>query len=610
MKVSKYILSFFILLLTFAASGVKAQVSYDLQAPLSVNEGERFRIAFVLTNGEDVKDFAQPKFTNADVLAGPTTATGTSYSNINGVSSATITRSYTYVLQAKSGKITVGSSSIVASGKTYKTASTTIEVGAAAPAGSGGSSYQGRPTGAATMASDDILLRLDVSKTQAYKGEALSATLSIYTRVGISNLESAKYSDFSGFWSQELKVSQNERSRASVSGKSYEVIPLRRWLIFPQRTGEMTIESSSFDAIAQLVTRANGNSLFDDFFGNNNNVEHRRVKITSPKVKITVLPTPEGSPASFDGAVGEFTMESSISSNSLSANSAGSIIVKLSGKGNFPLIGVPSIEMPAGIELYDTKTEDKLQNTTGGTSGIRTWEFPFVTRAEGDYTIPAVTISYFDPATKSYKTLTSGDFNMTVTRDQGGSSGETTGGAFISGVTRENLKVLGRDIRFIMVGDPELTSGASAMVFSVWYWFVVLALIVAFFVALRVLRGMIVKREDVARTKNKKANKVALRRLRKARGVMAAGRKEVFFEEMLRALWGYVGDKLSIEVSELTRERVRVELTHRGVHTDQSDMFLELIAQCEMAQYAPSVAVPMEEAYQTALEIIGAMELK
>ncbi len=608
MKVSKYILSFFILLFTFAAPQVRAQVSYDLQAPMSVVEGERFRVAFVLTNGEDVKDFTQPKFTNADVLAGPTTATGTNYSNINGVSKTTITRSYTYVLQAKSGNITVGPSSIVASGKTYKTASTTIDVGTGSA--EGGSGYQGRPTGAATMAKDDILLRLDVSKTKVYKGEALSATLSIYTRVGISNLESAKYSDFSGFWSQELKVSQNERSRATISGKSYEVIPLRRWLVFPQRTGELTIESSSFDAIAQLVTRANGNSLFDDFFGNNTNVESRRIKITSPKVKVTVLPTPEGAPDSFDGAVGEFTMESSISNNTLSANSAGSIIVKLSGKGDFPLIGVPTIEMPAGIELYDAKTEDVLQNSIGGTSGTRTWEFPFVTRAEGDYTIPAVTFSYFDIATKSYKTLTSGDFNMTVTRDEGGSGGETTAGAFISGVTRENLKVLGRDIRFIMVGNPELTAGASAMVYSVWYWCVVLALVMAFFVVLRMLRRMIVKREDVAHTKNKKANKVALRRLRKARGFMASSRGAEFFEEMLKALWGYVGDKLSIEVSELTKERVKVELSQRGVHDDQSDMLLELIGQCEMAQYAPSVAVPMEQAYQTALEIIGAMELK
>ncbi|MFI3295484.1 MAG: BatD family protein [Rikenellaceae bacterium] len=614
----KYI--FLLSALLLSVCGLMAQeVSYRLDAPMSVSQGERFRVALVLTNG-DGTDFSAPTFTNASILAGPSIANGTNYSNINGVSSTTTTRTYTYVLEATGGNVLVGASSVKVDGKSYRTNASTIEVSDAPSSGSNNNSGANRsgggnamrPSGAGSMEADDIVLKMKVTKSNVYKGEALCATLCVYTRVGISGLESAKYADFSGFWTQELDISKEQATRETLNDKVYEVHPIRRWLLYPQRTGRLTIEASSFTAIAQVVTRASGNSLFDEFFGGGTNIERVPKNIASAPVTINVEPTPTPAPASFDGAVGQFTLESSISNDLLAANSAGSITLKLSGTGNFPLITQPSVDMPVGIERYDTKSSEKIENTTSGSRGSRTWEFPFVTRAEGSYVIPSIDITYFDPTSKSYKTLSSGagGFPLEVTRDESGSSSSGGGGAFVSGVTRENLKVLGRDIRFIKVSDPALRTTDGLLIFSVYFWLIVLLLLVLFFILRSVLSKYIASRMDVALTKNKKANKVALRRLRRARGYMQSDSPEAFFEEMLRALWGYVADKLSIEVSELTKERVRVELSERGVSSDQSDLFLELIGQCEMAQYAPSVAVPMRQAYEQALEVIGAMELK
>lgn len=610
--ITKQLLLFFALLLT-TTTAAHSQVSYKADAPMVVEPGQRFLVSFTLTNATG-SEFTEPQFKNASVLAGPIPATGANFAIINGKQTGFTTYKLTYTLKAPaSGNIRVGETKLKGtdeknSTKTYSTKAFSIEVTAGlSSTSSPQAAMTGRPRGAATMSPDDIILRVDVDKKTVYKGQALTATLAVCTRVGIAGFESPKYAAFNGFWAQELTVGNNQMKRVEINNKVYESIPLRQWLLYPQRTGNLEIEQNSFVAIAQMTTHASGNSLFDEFFGGSILTEHIKKQLVSPPVKITVLDTPKPTPPTFFGAVGQFKLEASISANSIPANSAGSITLKLSGNGNFPMITPPEMQLPTGFEKYDTKTTDEIKNSLEGSIGTRTWEFPFITRAEGDYTIPPIDITYFDPHSKSYRTLSSGKFDVKITRDDGSSN---TAGAFISGVSKEDLKMLGQDIRFIKVTKPRLLTDKNLLIWSPTF-FTLLGVMIAIFIAtLYMSRRMIAAREDVARTKNKRANKVALRRLKKAKTYMQGGHQDKFFEEMLRALWGYMGDKLTIEVADLTKERVQSELLERGVTQDQATLFLELIGQCEMAQYAPSVAVPMEQAYNQALEVIGSMELR
>lgn len=325
----------------------------------------------------------------------------------------------------------------------------------------------------------------------------------------------------------------------------------------------------------------------------------------APASKITVKELPKPQPAGFAGAVGRFGLSSEISATQFTANKAGTITLKLNGTGDFPLIEAPKIQLPVAFEQYDTKISDAITNTVKGTNGTRTYEYPFIARAEGKYVIPAVEIPYFDPTTGKYATLRSEEFQVEIMRDDN-SSGSSM--SMVSGVTKEDLKLLGQDIRFIRVGNSELTGRNSLMLYS-WSWLlIIIILLCCFVVGVILLKKQIAQRADLSRQKSKKANKVALRRLKRARGYMNSGEQSKFFEELLRALWGYMGDKLLIDVANLTKERVRAELTSRGVEADRIDEFMKLIAECEFAQYSPSASVSMQGAYGSALEIMDRFE--
>lgn len=607
--IRRYLLLILTLLSATITQAAAAEVRFDIQSPTTVAAGERFRVEFILSNANG-ENFKAPTFTGFDILAGPTISSGTQISIINGQQSSLTTYTYTYVLQASSSasKGAISAASVTAGGKTYTTKALPIEI----MPGGGGADPNSSPSAAAkssSLAKDDILLRMEVNHTDVYKGEAIVATLKLYTRAAIAGLENPKYAAFNGFWTQELELPRNTHpQRETIGGKAYESQPIRQWLIYPQRAGALTIEQTTFTAIAQLAIPTSGMSLFDEFFGGGSTVQHINVQLASQPVKINVRELPDPRPSGFSGAVGSFTLEKSISSASVAANSGGSLIVKISGTGDFPLIETPSLSLPAAFEQYDTKTSEQIVNSTKGTTGYKQYEYPFIARAEGEYTIPSIDFSYFDPATKSYRTLSTGEFDVTVTRDNNSSS--TSAGAVVSGVTKEDLKMLGQDIRFIRVGESELSTKGKFFVWSLTFIISILAIALAFILLLILLKKQIKERADIIKTKTKKANKVALRRLKRAKGFIAAGQESQFFEEMLRALWGYMGDKLSIEVADLTKERVREELYAKGVSVEQSEEFLDLISECEFAQYSPSAGVQMAKAYNAALDLIGRLEAK
>lgn len=604
----KRITLFILLLIGMVGHAASADVNYELRAPNAVAAGDRFRIEFVATN-VNVEKFTPPTFTGLDVLAGPITSTGMQYVQINGKSQSVILAMYTYTVQASTTekRATISTSSILAEGgETYNTKATVIDIvkGESDSNGRGQSAPNGQN---GTLTSDAVLLRMSVSKASVYKGEAIVASLRIYTQVGISGIEAAKMPAFNGFWKQELDMgTSRESSRETVGGKVYDSQIISQWLIYPQRSGTVEIEQTECTVMAQVVTQSSGSSLFDNFFGSGI-VETVRRKITAPPVKITVKDLPQPAPASFMGAVGRFNLTSSISTSEVTANSGGSVILKLSGTGDFPLIEAPKIDFPIGFEKYDLKQTEDIKNSAGGTNGTRTWEYPFIARAEGEYTVPAAEMSYFDPATGKYVTLSSSDFNIKVLRDTNPNASNTT---IVSGVTKEDLQMLGQDIRFIRTDDPQIKKRDTLVLWSATF-FISFALIVsAFFMLLFVLKKQIRNRQDIVRTKNKKANGVALRRLKKAKHFMTVGNESGFYEEILRALWGYMGDKLAISVSDLNKERLREEFVRRGVNAEHGEEFLNLISECEMAQYSPVGSIEMGGAYSAALDLIGRLELK
>ncbi|MEG2478736.1 MAG: BatD family protein, partial [Mucinivorans sp.] len=334
-----------------------APVSFEVNSPEVVAQGERFSVEFTLSNAQG-SGFVAPSFTGLDVLAGPTVSSGTQISIINGVQKSSSSQTYTYVVVARQkGKAHVSTASVTAEGKTYSTKALTIEVVADRAASS--STQRQAPSG--ELASDDILLRMEVNKSSVYKGEAIVATLKLYTRVGIAGLENAKYAAFNGFWAQELTVPRAESVRATVGGKVYESQVIRQWLLYPQKAGQLVIEQTNFTVVAQVATAvSSGSSLFDQFMGGGTTYENVRRQIMAPVVRIAVKELPAPAPAGFAGAVGRFTLQANLSSGSVAANTGGSIILKLSGAGDFPLIETPKIVLPAAFEQYDTKTEDQI----------------------------------------------------------------------------------------------------------------------------------------------------------------------------------------------------------------------------------------------------------
>lgn len=604
--------------------GAMAQGKIDVRCPLVVAQGEHFQVEITVTNGEDPTLTNQPTFSGGlNVVAGPTPSFVETEHNINGKVTKSSVVIFTYFVQAVSlGKHTISAASVRAGDQTLTTKAITIEcIGNEASAasggagGSGGGSAGGNSGGGSApaqqgaqqnLSANDILLRVELSRSDVYRGEALVASLKIYTRVNIAQISNPKYPAFNGFWTQELDVANEEPQRAVVGGREYQAHVLRRWLLYPQRTGMLEIEQTSLSSVAQIVTQmSQGNSAFDLFYGGGSQVRNIEANLVAPASKITVKDLPKPQPAGFAGAVGRFSLSSEISATQFTANKAGTITLKLNGTGDFPLIEAPKIQLPVAFEQYDTKISDAITNTVKGTNGTRTYEYPFIARAEGKYVIPAVEIPYFDPTTGKYATLRSEEFQVEIMRDDN-SSGSSM--SMVSGVTKEDLKLLGQDIRFIRVGNSELTGRNSLMLYS-WSWLlIIIILLCCFVVGVILLKKQIAQRADLSRQKSKKANKVALRRLKRARGYMNSGEQSKFFEELLRALWGYMGDKLLIDVANLTKERVRAELTSRGVEADRIDEFMKLIAECEFAQYSPSASVSMQGAYGSALEIMDRFE--
>ena len=597
MRLRHFMLVLSLLMLSWAAS---AQVSFTVDAPALTALGRPFNVAFTIDAEPEQNSFKAPEFEeNFDVVAGPSTSVGRSMQFINGKQSSSYNYTITYALMPReSGTFTIGSASVKVDGKTYTTRPMLVEVIAEKQGAGGNKNTSTSPEG--SIGRDDILLRLKVSDTELYKGESLRASLVLYTRVTVENIESLTMPPFDGFWSQELSF-DNAPSREEYNGRVYETYKITELLLSPQESGKIVIPEAVMDVVAQVVVQDRRN--YDPIFGGRQVYRVSR-ELKSAPVTINVKEFPAGAPQSFNGAVGNFSLRSTMPAAEIDANSADQIELTISGTGNLKFITAPRITLPESFEVYDTKVVDNCKITATGTTGSLTYTYPFVARSAGAFTIPRIEFSFFNPDTQAYETLATEPFTLVV-KDDGSiaASAPATSNYNYGGPMRQ----LDRDIRFIHTGKLPKRA-AAAFILTPLYWLAIVAMVALFILIYAVLRKRIRERSNTVARRMRHADKMAVQRLRMAERYMNEANRHAFYEEMLRAMWGYISDKFNIPVASLTKEKIREELYRRNVAEATAEQFCEVISRSEEAQYAPSASGEMTDIYAEAVEVISKIE--
>jgi hypothetical protein len=590
-----------LMLFSAFASGAAEPVRFTASAPSTVIVDKPFQLVYTVNaTGKDLK---VPEFTNFEVLAGPFESRSSSYQVINGKASSSLSISYTFTLQGlKTGTYSVPPASIMVDGQKHSSNGLSIKVLPDDGSDAAGSSAAQSGASTAKITNDKIFIRTNISKSSVYEQEPVVVTYKLYTLADVAGMNNMKMPDFNGFLKQELDQSQNKQlSYENFNGKNYGTIVLYQVLLYPQRTGDITIDKASFEAVIRVQNKTQVRSIFDDFFDSYTNVNKALV---APAVKVKVYPLPGVKPAGFSGTVGQLSMSSTISATQVKANEAVTLKVVISGSGNMKLIKNPDIELPEGFEIYDPKVNNNFKTTTSGVSGTKTIEYLFIPRNAGDFEIPAAEFVYFDLQEKTYKTLRTPVYNLKVSKGEGGES-------VVSGnyVNKEDVKQLGKDIRFIETKPFKLTKKTEPVFGTVEGWILYLIpLLVALFLFF-VLKRKALENSNIEFVRNKKANKQAQKRLKMAQKLLNEGKKDKFYEEVLKAVWSYLSDKLAIPAASLTKERVEAELTEKGVNADAIKQFTDILNTCEFARYAPnSGQQEMGNLYAEAIEAISNLE--
>lgn len=597
-----------VMLLAGITAFAAEKVTFEVNVPMIVSVGETFRVEFALNATPDDNSFTAPDFSGFDVLAGPVTSRGSSIQYINGKMSKSVSYTITYVLlPQKSGPFEIGSATIEVDGTSYSTRPTQVEVkegGQQQPAGGNQSGNDGaslETQARGKIADDDLLLRLNLSRSTVYKGEPIRAALKLYNRVSLVDYSVQKMPSFNGFWTQQLDT-ETVPNRETYNGKVYEVYTLIEYLLYPQQSGKLVIDPVEMTALVQVIVQNSQN--YDPFFGTGREIYNVKRELKTPRITVDVKELPAGAPAGFGGAVGKFSMEAEPAATNLTANSASTYKVRISGAGNLAFIQAPKLELPTSFEQYQVKTTESFKSSGSGTTGYREFEYPFIARAEGEYTVQPVEFVYFDPEHMRYETLLSKPFTMVVTPDASGGSSPQV----VTTSSKEDVRLLGNDIRFIKLGKPGLQSHERPAIFSVAYFCSVLGLLCLAVIAYVYIGRRIRERKNVVLVRGRRANKVAVQRFRAAARYMKSDDRHAFYEEMLKALWGYMSDKFNIPLANLTKENVREELQKRGISAEEAARFTAIISQCDEAQYSPSTSAQMNDVYTEGINIISHIE--
>lgn len=589
-----------------------AQHSFTVDAPSVVAQGENFQVRFIAN--ASVESFQQPQFSGANILVGPSPSRYSSTQIINGKRTDSEQVSYTYVLQATGqSPIIISPASATIEGTVYSTGQVNIEVVKTTGNPSAvGNNIQPDSEEALEAAPDkstkaDVFLKLQLSKSKVVKGEPLMATLKIYTKNDITGFEDVKFPVFNGFFSQEIATPQNITfARERVGDQIYSAAILRKYMLIPQQTGNIVIEPAEIVVGVRVIAKQRrGRSFFDDFFDDEEYAVQKK-RLTTGRLTLNVSGLPSGAPESFSGGVGKFNMNVKLPTDSLRANEASSITIEITGAGNLNLVEAPKIELPSDFEKYDTKTTNNFQNGALGVAGKKTFEYPFIPRSGGEYEIPKINFTYYDIEQKKYITLSSATTKCNVAK--GNSSKQAM---YAPSSDKRQVKDLGQDIRYIHNGAAHLEKQDKAFIFSWLFYAIAAFLIIAFFAIKKYIQHQIALRGDFIRSRFKKADKMAKSRLRVAGEFMRQNRPTEFYEELHKALLGYISDKLSLQFASMQKETIENTLKEKGVEPSLCEAILKLIEDCEMVRYSKEGASSnMESIFKQALDIIRNLGVK
>ena len=577
------------------------EVSFTASAPDAVAVGDQFRLSYTITT-QEVRDFRVPSIKGFEVLMGPSRSTQSSVQIINGKTTSTQSITFTYILMAKTeGEYTIPGATITADGNQMVSNSVKIKVLPADKSSQGGQ-QRGR-TGSATISGNDLFITGTINKTTVYEQEAILLTYKIYTQVDLRGFDNVKLPDFKGFHSQEVELPANRHwGLEHYKGRNYQTTIFRQFVLFPQQSGKLTIDAARFDASIAVATQVDPFD-FDSFFNGGGGSYMVKKSLFTPKLTIDVKALPD-KPADFSGGVGDLNISSSINSTSVKTNDAVTVKLVISGTGNLKLLSNPEVKFPEDFEIYDPKSENNFRLTSDGLSGNKVIEYLAIPRNPGDYKIPPVSFTYFDVKSKSYKTLTTEGYDLHVEKGEGNATQ-----TIANFTNKEELKVLNEDIRFIKQNEVKLTPRGSFFFGTPGYWLFYLIPALVFIVFFIIYRKQIAANANVAKVRTKKANKVAVKRLKLAGKLLADNKKDAFYDEVLKALWGYVSDKLSIPMSRLSKDNIEEELRNYGVDDALIAEFLKVLDNCEFARFAPADANQgMDKIYAEALDIISKME--
>ena len=607
------------LIVALYATAAFAQTSISVDAHKVVGVDERFNVVFEVEGENSPSNFTWSPGDDFQLVWGPQKGTSSSVSIVNGKVSKSSKSSFTYILlPKKTGTFTLPAATATVKGETISSKSITIQVvqngagqssGSSSSSGGSGSSSSGSGSSSSREAAsgEDVFMRLNLSKTNVVVGEPITATLSLYQRANIVGFENARFPSFDGFWSQETETPSNiEFHRESLGDNIYNAAVLRRYVIIPQKSGNMTIDPAEIVCLINVLSpgRSSG-SIFDSFFGEEYVTVKKRVSTRAVTVKVS--PLPAGAPASFSGGVGNYSISARLSKDSLKVHDAASLIVTVSGKGNVSLIEAPKLSFPPDFETYDVKT---TQNTDkSGTTGSKTFEYPFIPRSYGDFTLPPLKYSYYDVNSKKYATVSTDSLRIKVAKGNQTATTTLEPGQNQLTVDRKGVKNLGEDIRFIRTKAPSFTEDKGFLVGRPLYWIILALLALAAFAIWLTMRKAAAMRADVRGTKNRKATKMALKRLKLAGEFMSKGLQTAFYEELHRALLGFVSDKLSMDMAEQNKENIAAALASRGISEGLANEFTDLLDACEYARYAPSTgSEQMSAHYEKAVDVITAID--
>ena len=592
----------------FYAIVASGQTDIKVEAPNVVAADEQFNVTFIIEGEENPSDFQWSSGSDFQVLWGPQSGRSTSIQIINGKRTKSVQTTYTYVLRpASSGRFSLPPATAKVNGKEIRSGQVAIQVAAAGAASSSSQQRsaqqpgQTQQAGGAGIQDSDIFLKMDLSRTKAVVGEPIIVTLKLYQRVNIGGFENVVFPTFNGFWSQEIEAPTNiEFSREVYDGQIYNSALLRKFVIIPQQQGQVKIDPAEMVCLVNVRVSSGGTSIFDGFFDDYRTV---RKKISTGAVTVNVSPLPAGAPASFGGGVGSFSISAKLSRDTLKTHEAASLLVTVSGKGNISLLEAPKVKFPPDMEVYDTKVSEKVDQ--GGLSGSKYYEFPFIPRSHGDFVIEPVKYSYYDVNQGRYVTLETEPIPVAVVRGN-----ETdAGGVVVAGPSQKDVRTLGSDIRFISTKAPALVSKGQFLVGSAIFWILSAVLLMLAVVSWLVFRRMAARRADIVGTRNRKATKMALKRLHLAGTFLKQDLHTAFYEELHKALLGFISDKLNIPVAELSRERISQALKDEKVSDSYADTFIGILDACEFARYAPdSGHEAMAAHYEQAVDVISSID--